>query len=176
MITGATQRFYTTAIAAISANSKAQSGNILPGFSDNPVATTENSTTVNISQAARNLLASTQLSNNSRTYNFTNMTSSQMQGATQDLFKSGKIDFTQLFMLQNAGVPIGRQGAHGEFIELSAAEKASFSHTPMNYVQLSKGAISVLEKTGYATDPKSGYEQWKGILTTLQNMTFDSPA
>lgn len=105
------------------------------------------------------------------THDYTNMTPNQMRDVAQELYKSGKVDLTQLLMLQTAGVPIGKQGANGEFIPLSESEKASYSSKPMNYVQVSKDAIQFLEQTGHASDPKSGAEQWKGILATLQGMT-----
>ena len=43
------------------------------------------------------------------TYDFSQMSRSQMQGVAQGLYKSGQIDLTQLFMLQQAG-PIGKVG------------------------------------------------------------------
>jgi len=103
-------------------------------------------------------------------YDFTKMTSSKMQDVAQNLFESGKIDLTQLFMLQNVGVPLGKAGPNGELIQLSSAERASFGNTPVNYIQTTKDVMSMLEQTGNASKPESGYEQWKGILATLQNL------
>lgn len=101
-------------------------------------------------------------------YDFTNMTPKQMRGVADELYQAGKIDLTQLFMLQNAGT-IGRVGANGEFIPLSPDEKARQDNTPMNYIQIAKDAIRFLEHTGNINDPTSSYPQWKGILETLQN-------
>ena len=99
---------------------------------------------------------------------YTSMTPAQMKGVAQDLYNSGKIDLDQLFKLQNAGV-LGKQGPNGEFIPLSAAEKARFDNTPVNYIQLAQGAMKYIEQTGAAADPKSGYADWQDILETLQN-------
>lgn len=111
-----------------------------------------------------------------RAYDFTHMTPAQMQGVAQDLFKSGKIDITQLFMLQNAGVPLGKAGQNGEFIPLSADEKSRYGNTPVNYVQTAKDALAFLDQSGYGADPKSGYTEWKSILATLQDTTSSGVA
>lgn len=151
----------TTATTAV----KPQSSPIVSG-----TRAAKDSDTVTISAAAIEASQiSASSSESSTTGGFTNMTPNRMQGAAQDLYKSGKIDLTQLHMLQTAGVPLGRQGPHGEFIPLTASEKASYSNNPVNYVQLTKGAMAFLEQTGSASDPKSGYEQWKGILAALQD-------
>jgi hypothetical protein len=114
--------------------------------------------------------ASGSASSASSGYDVANMTPNQMQGVAQELYKSGKIDLTQLFMLQNAGMPIGREGANGEFIPLSVAEKTRFSQTPTNYISIVEGAIRFIEQTGMASDPKSGYAQWKGVLAALEDV------
>jgi hypothetical protein len=99
---------------------------------------------------------------------FRSMTPRQMHGVANALHAAGKIDATQLLMLQTAGMPIGKMGPSGEYIPLSDAEKASYGNRPVNYLQTITDAIAHLEQTGAAYDPKSGYEAWKGILLALQ--------
>jgi hypothetical protein len=101
------------------------------------------------------------------TYDFSQMSRSQMQGVAQGLYKSGQIDLTQLFMLQQAG-PIGKVGPNGEFVPFTAAERADIDSRPVNYLDLVQGAIAGIESQGGATDPKSGYNDWKHILATLR--------
>ncbi len=103
-------------------------------------------------------------------FDFTSMTPNQMKGAANALYKSGQIDLTQVFMLENAGRPLGKTGANGEFIPLSATEREATGNTPVNYIRTAKDAMNYLEQTGQAADPKSGYAQWQGILDTLQTM------
>ena len=62
-------------------------------------------------------------------YDFRKMTPDQMKGVAKDLYQSGKIDLSQLLILETAGVPIGKVGAKGEFVPLSASEKASYSRS-----------------------------------------------
>jgi len=102
---------------------------------------------------------------------YSRMTPREMQGIAQSLYESGKIDVTQLFMLQNAGMPLGKAGANGEFVPLTAAERASFQDKPVNYLKISQDAITNLEQSGKASDPKSGYAQWTGILSALKQST-----
>jgi hypothetical protein len=100
---------------------------------------------------------------------YTNMTPAQMKTAAQGMYDAGKIDLTELFKLQTAGMPLGKAGPNGEFVQLTEAEKAAASAEPVNYLQTFKDGISFLEQTGYATDSKSGYAQMKHILETLQS-------
>lgn len=101
-------------------------------------------------------------------HDFRSMTPSQMRGVASDLLKSGEIDMTQLLMLQQAGMPLGRLGANGEVVPLSASEQAAHGNRHVDYLQVAADAIAQLERTGSASDPKSGYGQWQGILTVLQ--------
>ncbi len=109
---------------------------------------------------------------------FTHMTPSEMQGVAQDLYDSDDIDLTQLLMLQTAGLPLGKLGENGELIPLSDAEKAKASSTPRNYLDIAQNAMKFLEDQGAAADPKSGYDQWKGIYAALQgaSASFDAYA
>jgi hypothetical protein len=84
------------------------------------------------------------------------------------LYDAGKIDLSELFMLQTAGMPLGKAGPNGEFLALSEAEKASFNAQPVNYIQTFKDGIDHLEQTGYANDPKSGHARMKHVLEVLQ--------
>jgi len=125
---------------------------------------------VTISQAAQRLLAaSTDDSSSGGNYDFTNMTSNQMQGVATAMWKSGEIDITQLRVLQMAGMPLGKVGANGELIPLSDAEKSDFMSKPLNYIQISKDQLTMLEQKGLASDPQYGYKMWSEILATLQN-------
>jgi hypothetical protein len=101
------------------------------------------------------------------TYDFSQMSRSQMQGVAQGLYKSGQIDLAQLGMLQQAG-PIGKVGPNGEFVPFTAAERADIDSRPVNYLHLLQGAIAGIESRGEATDPRSGCNDWKHILAALR--------
>jgi hypothetical protein len=103
------------------------------------------------------------------TYDFTSMTPKEMQGVAARLHQSGAIDLTQFFMLENAGVPLGKVGANGEFVPLSAAEREGFRNTPTDFIQIARNALAGIESQGRAADPTSGYQGWKDILALLQN-------
>ena len=100
------------------------------------------------------------------TYDFSQMSRSQMQGVAQNLYQSGQIDLSQLFKLQHAG-PIGKVGPNGELVPFTAAERAEIDSRPVNYQDLVQGAIAGIESRGGASDPKSGYNDWKHILAVL---------
>jgi hypothetical protein len=102
-------------------------------------------------------------------FDFASMTPSDMQEAAKKLFKTGDIDLTQLFMLQNMGVPLGKMGASGEFVPLSDAQRDTFRGQSYDYLSGARDAISYIEQSGRASDPKSGYGSWQGILNVLQN-------
>jgi hypothetical protein len=107
------------------------------------------------------------VANGVTTFDFSQMSRSQMQGVAQGLYKSGQIDLTQLFMLQQAG-PIGKVGPNGAFVPFTAAERADIDRSPVNYLDVVQGAIAGIESRGGATDPKSGYNDWQHILATLR--------
>ncbi|TCR83894.1 hypothetical protein [Rhizobium sp. BK376] len=104
------------------------------------------------------------------TYDFTDMTPSQVQTAAENLFQSGDIDLTQAFKLQTIGLPLGTMGPDGTVVPLSSAQRADYSNTPMNYIQLTQGAVDSIVQQGQAGDPRSGYQNWQSLLSTLQNM------
>lgn len=101
-------------------------------------------------------------------YDFGSMTPSEMHDVADKLFKAGDIDLTQLFMLQNMGVPLGRMGASGELVPLTEAERDGFRSQPYDYFAGTKGAMAFLEQSGRTHDPKSGYQNWQGILDVLE--------
>ena len=101
-------------------------------------------------------------------YDFRKMTPDQMKGVAKDLYQSGKIDLSQLLILETAGVPIGKVGAKGEFVPLSASEKASYSSKPLDYFKAFSDQIAFLEQRGEAGNPKSSYAALKGIIAALQ--------
>jgi hypothetical protein len=110
----------------------------------------------------------TAASGESGEYDFSSMTPAEMHDVADKLFKAGEIDLTQLFMLQNMGIPLGRMGDQGQFVPLTAAERDSFSSQPYDYFAGTKGAMTFLEQSGRTYDPKSGYERWQGILEALE--------
>lgn len=103
-----------------------------------------------------------------QTTDFTHMTRSQMQDSAKALFDSGKIDLTQLGMLQMAG-PLGKVGPKGEFVPFTDTERANIDSKPVDYIQLARDALDGIESRGGASDPMSGFTAWKGILSTLQS-------
>ena len=111
-----------------------------------------------------------QSSNTVSTYDFTDMTPNEMQGVASNLYASGQIDSTQLLHLQLMGVPVGKMGPNGTFVPLTDAERSSYMSQPYNYIQGLQGIVDNLQQTGYASDPKSGYEGWKNMLATLQKL------
>ncbi len=98
---------------------------------------------------------------------FSNMTKSEMKKVAQHLYETGKIDLTQLGMIQMAG-PLGKAGPNGEFIPFTQAEREQIENTPTNYLNLVQGAIGGIESRHQANDPTSGYADWKHILSVLQ--------
>ena len=102
---------------------------------------------------------------------FTQMTPREMKDFAKQLFDAGEIDLTQLFMLQTAGVPLGKLGANGEFVPLSNDETNAFQNQPVNYFEVAQGAMEYIEQSGKANDPTSGYANWKGIVEALQRAT-----
>jgi hypothetical protein len=58
----------------------------------------------------------------------------------------------------------------GQFVPFSAAQKATVDNTPINAIQLAKGANSEFRQSGEASDPNFGYKEWTGILSTLQSL------
>lgn len=121
---------------------------------------------VDLSQVAQSV--GTASSKSREKFDFTEMTPKQMKGIANELFKQGKIDLDQLFQLETAGIPLGKLGAHGEFVELTAAERDGFMNQPMNYIQYTSDRISFLEQSGYSNDPKSGYDMLKSLLGQLK--------
>jgi hypothetical protein len=101
-------------------------------------------------------------------FDFTHMTPKQMKGIANEMFKQGKIDLDQLFQLETAGIPLGKQGPHGEFVQLTPAEREGFMSQPLNYIQNTADRISFLDQSGYANDPKSGYDMLKNLLGKLK--------
>ena len=102
---------------------------------------------------------------------FTQMTPREMKDVAKKLFDDGKIDLTQLFMLQTAGMPLGRLGDNGEFIPLTNDETNAFQNQPVNYFQVAQDAMEYIEYTGKEHDPTSGYANWKGIVKALKRAT-----
>jgi hypothetical protein len=123
-------------------------------------------------QAASTALTTAETSSsgaNIRTNDFTSMTANQMKSIAKGLFDTGKIGLTQLFQLENAGIPLGKAGPNGEFVPYSPDERESFRNTPMNYMDIIKDAIAGIESQGKAADLTSGYQNWKDLLGVLQD-------
>jgi hypothetical protein len=102
-----------------------------------------------------------------RAIDFSSMTQNDMQGVAQHLYETGEIDLTQMGMLQLAG-PLGKCGPSGEFIPFTSGERAQIANTPTNYIKLVQGAVEGIESRGGAADPKSGYADWKHILSVIE--------
>jgi hypothetical protein len=102
---------------------------------------------------------------------FTQMTPKEMKDFAKQLFDKGEIDLTQLFMLQTAGMPLGKVGANGEFVPLSNDETNAFQNKPVNYFSTAQEAMKFIEQSGKASDPTSGYANWKGIVDALKHAT-----
>lgn len=97
---------------------------------------------------------------------FSKITRSEMKKAAHHLWEEGKIDLTQLGMIQMSG-PIGRAGPNGEFIPFTEKERAQIDNMPTDYLKLVKGAMEFIESRHEELDPKSGYASWKQILSVL---------
>lgn len=100
-------------------------------------------------------------------YDFTNMTRSEMKGFSDKLYKSGAISFDEMTVLQLSG-PLGKVGPNGEFVPFTAAERQQVDNQPMNYLKTADDAISGIESRGGASDPKSGYQTWLSVRSLLQ--------
>jgi hypothetical protein len=102
---------------------------------------------------------------------FSQMTPREMKDFAKQLFDAGEIDLTQLFMLQTAGMPLGRLGDNGELIPLTNDETNAFQSQPIDYFQVAKDSMKYIESTGKEHDPTSGYANWKGIVEALKKAT-----
>lgn len=102
---------------------------------------------------------------------FTRMTPREMKDYAKQLWEAGEIDLTQLFMLQTAGMPLGRLGDNGELIPLTTDETNAFQSQPVNYFQVAQDAMDYIEYTGKQHDPTSGYANWTGIVEALKRAT-----
>jgi hypothetical protein len=103
-------------------------------------------------------------------YDFTQTTPANMKTISNQLFKEGQIDLEQLLTLQSMGVPLGHAGPNGEFIPLTAEERAGYENSPVDYLATTRSSIQFLEQSGYASDPKSNYKQLKAVLATLTSL------
>ena len=98
---------------------------------------------------------------------FSNMTRHEMKKAAQHLWEEGKIDLTQLGMIQMAG-PLGKAGPNGEFIPFTETERAQIDNMPTDYPKIVKGAMAFIENRHEELDPKSGYSSWQKILSVME--------
>ena len=98
---------------------------------------------------------------------FSNMTRHEMKKAAQHLWEEGKIDLTQLGMIQMAG-PLGKAGPNGEFIPFTETERAQIDNMPIDYPKIVKGAMAFIENRHEELDPKSGYSSWQKILSVME--------
>ena len=144
---------------------------------DTPVSTASTANAADeviISQAASDHVAEGM--NGSGVYDFTHMTPRQTAAVAQDLHDSGKIDNQQHLMLLTPGLTFGGMRDDGQYMHPSHEAIARRLNTPINYLQYSQDRISFLESAGLTADPQYGYEGWKGILGTLQEMSSSSVA
>jgi hypothetical protein len=105
-----------------------------------------------------------------KNYDFTSMTPKEMRGLADQLWRDGKIDLTQNFMLQRMGIPLGKLGSNGEFIPLTVDELADYENKPINYFEVGGQAMEFLTQTGKSKDPQYGYQNWEQILNVLNEL------
>jgi hypothetical protein len=98
---------------------------------------------------------------------FSSMTRNEMKKVAQHLWEEGKIDLTQLGMIQMAG-PLGKAGPDGGFVPFTETERARIDSVPIDYPKLVKGAMEFIESRHEELDPRSGYANWKHILSVLE--------
>jgi hypothetical protein len=65
-------------------------------------------------------------------------------------------------ILETAGVPIGKVGAKGEFVPLSASEKRATAASRWIISRRFSDQYRILEQRGEAGNPKSSYAALKG--------------
>jgi hypothetical protein len=115
--------------------------------------------------------AASQSLNGVRTYDFTSMTQSQMQGVARELGKSGKIDLHQsLRLMLTPVIPLGEVGPNGAYRLPTAEQANNFYNQPVNYLQKLRDMMAFMEKSGQASDPMFGYDGLKNTLAVLQAM------
>jgi hypothetical protein len=100
---------------------------------------------------------------------FTHMSRTQMMGAASGLYQSGQISLEQMGKLEMMG-PLGKVGANGQFQAFTAQERASLDSQPVNYIDQTRKVVSAIEQRGDATNPLSGYQDWKQLLLTMQEV------
>lgn len=100
-------------------------------------------------------------------YDFSNMSRNEMKRTAQHLWEEGKIDLSQLGMIQMAG-PLGKVGSSGEFVPFTEEERAQIDDVPIDYLALVKGAMDFIESRHEELDSKSGYANWRHILSVME--------
>ncbi|MEA1650216.1 hypothetical protein UAJ10_14495 [Nitrospirillum sp. BR 11164] len=100
---------------------------------------------------------------------FANMSRSQMMGAANSLYRSGQITLDQMGKLEMMG-PLGKVGPGGQFQAFTAQERASLDSQPVNYIDQTRKVIAGIEQRGDAANPQSGYQDWKQLLLTMQEV------
>ena len=136
MTTSAIQQSYgATSVSAIYPTTNSKTGNGLTGSSS---TVNTDSTSVNISAEAQTLFAASQTNSTSSsggTYDFTNMTKSQMRSAVNDLIKSGKMSLDE----SSALVPMM---ADSTFTTVSGSSSGPQADTPINFVSILQNGIA----------------------------------
>lgn len=103
----------------------------------------------------------------STTADYRRMTPAQMKGEAKALYDGGRIDLTQLHLLQTVGVPIGK-AVDGGFQPLSPQERSTYENQPIDFVARIESHLRFLEERGGVADPTSGYGSWSSLLSVLR--------
>jgi len=121
--------------------------------------------------AAAGMGAASQSGSGIRSYDFSRMTQSEMQGVARELGQSGKIDLHQsLRLMLTPVIPMGEVGPNGAYRLPSSEQANAFYNQPVNYFQKLRDQLAFMENSGQASDPISGYAGLKNTLSVLQEM------
>jgi hypothetical protein len=110
-------------------------------------------------------LMDTDTRDSSRRIDFSHATPQQMQAAAAQLFSSGRINLTELGLLQQIGLPPARLDADGARLPPDAAERAQQQATPLDYHAAVADRIAQLQQ---ADTVAPSYGNWLHLQSVLQ--------
>lgn len=108
-------------------------------------------------------------SGNGGPVDFRHLEPREMKRVAKEMWRQGKIDLDQLFDLENMGMPLGKEGPHGQFVPLTADEKATYEATPFDYIAGIESHLEFLRQNSMENNPLSGFARWRGLLDVLRN-------
>jgi hypothetical protein len=114
--------------------------------------------------------ATRSVESNGARVDFTNTEPREMKRVAKEMWREGKIDLDQLFYLENMGVPLGKEGPQGQFVPLTADEKATYEATPFDYIAGIESHLEFLRQSSMENNPLSGFATWKGLLDVLRGL------